>query len=84
VDSCWEDIGESVEREGGLMAEDPFLLGPEPETDELLILAGRKLREAVEAMPFASKLPRVHVIRKPGFLKADVACLTEREEPSLR
>ena len=53
VDLSGKRVGEIVEREGRLMGKHPDLLGPKPEHDEVLVLAGREVNDAVDATSHA-------------------------------
>lgn len=49
VDLGWEHVGHVVQEQAGFVREHPGALRPQPERDQLLVVAGRKLREPVAA-----------------------------------
>ncbi|MBZ0143134.1 MAG: hypothetical protein K8F56_06105, partial [Rhodocyclaceae bacterium] len=64
VDLSGKRVREIVERQGRLMGKDPGLLGPKAEHDEVLVLAGREVNDAVDATSHARHLPRRQVLVK--------------------
>jgi hypothetical protein len=55
-----------VERERRLVREDAGLLGPEPEHDEILVLAGREVNEPVHTPPYAGHSAVLLVLVEEG------------------
>ncbi len=83
VDLSGKRVGEIVEREGRLMGEHPGLLGPEPEHDEVLVLAGREMHDAVDATSHAHHPPRRQVLVKEWTRIARLGGLSRREVAAL-
>jgi hypothetical protein len=57
-----EHVGEVVQHESGFMREDAGLLGPEPDGNEILLLARGEVLEAIDASPDAEDLPAAQVL----------------------
>jgi hypothetical protein len=81
-----KDVGEAVKGQRRVMRDDSLALGPEPDSDEILVFTGRKMDEAVDATPHAGELPRPDVVGEqlrgvPGqsrLLCREVALLSGR------
>ena len=83
MDLSGKRVGKIVGREGRLMGEHPGLLGPEPEDDEVLVLAGREMYDAVDATSHAHHLPRRQVLVKEWTRIARLGGLSRREVAAL-
>ena len=57
-----QDIGELVERECGLVAENPDVPGPQPEGNEILVVSGGKMDHPVDSAPHPNDLPVSEVL----------------------
>src|SRR3954470_8538359 len=64
-------VREVVQQEGGLMREDADVLGPEPDGDEILLLARREVLEAVDPSPDAEDLPAAFSRKVVGWSLGD-------------
>jgi hypothetical protein len=49
VHLSWENVGEVVKHEGGLVREDARFVRPEPEGGQVFMLASREVNDAVDA-----------------------------------
>jgi Nucleotidyl transferase AbiEii toxin, Type IV TA system len=83
VDLSGKRVGEIMEREGRLMGEHPGLFGPQPENDEVLVLAGREVHDAVDTTSHAHHLPRRQVLVKERARIARLGGLSRREVAAL-
>ena len=64
VDMRGREVRELVQGEGGLVAEHPVPIAPEPEGDQLLARCGRELDESEDAPRSVLKSTRPYVVGK--------------------
>lgn len=76
-------IGESMERERGLVREDPGLLRPEPLAHERRVLSSWKVNEPVDAATDANGAPAREVVNEQLWGLAGLCRLARREETLL-
>lgn len=79
VHLSWKCIREVVEHERGFMRENPCLFRPEPDCDEVLMLAGRKVNDAVDATSNAPDSAVAEVFAKELRGITGLGCLRCRE-----
>ena len=83
VNLCRQDIGELVERERRVVREDADPIGPQPDRDEILVLSGGEVDEAIDAPADTTGTTAVEVVKEKLRRVAGVRGLSCREESLL-
>jgi hypothetical protein len=79
VNLCGQCVRKIVERQGGFVTEDPFAPAPEPEDNQVLVVAGGKVDEPIDAATDAPDPPVPEVLHQQLGVVARLGGLSRGE-----